>query len=335
MRALRSVLCALLLVMVAAAHAASADETDELPTTPAELKAMLQKMIQSSWDLESYRGWWLRDGRGKTPYDDLRAFVLFDADLTALRTLIIDADQQSARDDQGALRATMQKANAVLMRELANASLVFWYWGDAACNAYHRQLIERLWLQLEPTQAASAKEALSAAEQPLLAQEASILNTAKPNLFAVSNVANEQLRKVQQQLAEIYGRERLRLAKEVSDLNRERGIAPLGRDRRSACTPAQQTSHKPQPQLVQPVPKPEYPSYARRVGLAGPVTVHMWISELGCLDRVEVWRSSGAPELDDATLDWAENDAVYLPAEVNGKAVPSDRSFTMNFDLKE
>jgi TonB family protein len=331
MRGMRLILCALTLI-AASAHGAASDGA---PTTPSELKAILQKLVQSSWDLESYRGWWLRDIRGKTPVDDLRSYVLIDPDLKALRTLIVEAEQRASRGDEGGVRTSIQQANAVFLRELANAALVFSYWGDSANNAYHRQLIEGLWRQLDPAETAVAKAKLEADERPLLEQAAAIMRRANPNLFAVGNTARSELQKVQAQLSELYGAERLRVAKAVSAMNRERGILPRGRDRRGTCVPAQQTSRKPQPQLIQPVPKPKYPAYARRVGLAGPVTIHMWISELGCIDRVEIWQSSGAPELDDSALDWAEHDVTYLPAEANGQAIASERSLTITFDLKD
>jgi TonB family protein len=315
-------------------NAQAADSGTGTQSAPFELKAVVQKMIQSSWDLESYRGWWLRDVRGKTPADDLRTFVLTDSDLKILRTLTTDLERISQADQDG-FRAATQQVNEVLTREFANAALVYAYWGNFASNAYHRQLIEGLWQQLDPFDAAAAKSALDAAEKPLLAQAAAIMNGANPNLHAVNDASLAQLRKVQLQLSGLYGEERTRAAKQASAANRERGLAPRGRDRRAACTPAQETSHKPQPKLVQPLPKPEYSTYARRVGLAVPVTLHLWISELGCIDRVEVAQSSGAPELDDSALNWAERDIAVLPAEVDGKAVASDRSFTITFDLKE
>ena len=153
------------------------------------------------------------------------------------------------------------------------------------------------------------------------------MNSARPNLFTVDLSARSELNKIQSQLAQLYGQERVRAAKRVSVSNRERGIAPLGRDRRGACTPAQASEKKTlppgkaQPTLVQPIPRPEYPAYARRVGLSGSITLHLLISELGCIDRVEIAQSSGAPELDEAALDWAEQDLTVLPAEVDGKPV--------------
>jgi TonB family protein len=303
-------------------------------SSPFELKTVVQKMIQSSWDLESYRGWWLRDVRGKTPDDDLRTYVLINSDLKTLRMLTADPDRAAQADTAG-FRAATQQVSAVLTREFANAALVYAYWGNFATNAYHRQLIEGLWQQLDPAEAAAASARLQDDEKPLIEQAAAIMQSANANVFAGTSTTGAELAKIQTQLSELYGAERLRVAKKVSAVNRERGIMPRGRDRRGACVPAQQTSHNPQPQLVQPVAKPKYPTYARRVGIAGPVTIHMWISELGCIDRVEIAQSSGAPELDDAALDWAEHDIAYLPAEVNGKALPSERSLTIAFDLKD
>jgi TonB family protein len=285
--------------------------------------------------LESYRGWWLRDIRGKTPADDLRSYVLIDSDLKTLRTLIAAAEQRSAGGDEAGLRVAVQQANAVFLREIAKAAVVFSYWGNGANDLYHRQLIEGLWQQLDPAEATAAKVKLQADEKPLLEQAAATLKSANPNLFALGNRAQVELETIHAQLSELYGEERLRVAKKVSAANREHGIIPRGRNRRGACVPAQQTSHKPEPQLTQPLAKPKYPARARQIGLAGPVTIHMWISELGCIDRVEIAQSSGAPELDDAALDWAEHEIAYLPAEVNGKALASERSLTIMFNLQD
>src|SRR5689334_15360461 len=95
---------ATLCALACAIPVASASDVDEqAPSSAAEAKAVLQRLIQSSWDLESYRGWWFRDVRGKAPEDDLRAYILTDADLTTLRALIETAQTQEANDDQAGL----------------------------------------------------------------------------------------------------------------------------------------------------------------------------------------------------------------------------------------
>jgi len=324
-------LCALTLC----AHSASADDADRPPSSAAEVKAVLQRLIQSSWDLEAYRGWWLRDTRGKAPEDDLRAYILTNSDLTALRSLITTAEDQEARDDTAGLRLTLQKTNAILARELANSAVFFWYWGDRAGNTYQRQLIEGLWSRLDPTAAASARASLEAAERPLFEQSANILNNVKPNLFAVGTAELSEIHNIHVQLSKLYGDERVRAVKEVNAISNEAAFQPKGRNRRGACTPAQETSHNPHAKLVQPVERPEYPTYARRIGLAGDVTLRLFISELGCIDRVEIAKSSGTPELDESALNWGERDLRFLPAEVDGKPVASERLLGVTFDLKD
>jgi TonB family protein len=315
--------------------ASAAEADDRAPSSAAEAKAVLQRLIQSSWDLESYRGWWLRDMRGKTPDDDLRAYILADSDMTTLRSLIATAETQESRDDQGGLRLTLQKANAVLARELANSALFFWYWGDRAGNTYHRQLIEGLWSRMDATSAASARASLEAAERPLFEKAASILNSVKANLFAVGNAEQSEIHNIQLQLSRIYGDERQRVVKELNAVARDPSVQLHARNRRGACTPAQETSHNQRATLIEPVERPVYSAYARRVGFAGKVAVRVFISELGCIDRVEIEKSSGAPELDESALDWGEQELKFLPAEIDGKAVATERVLAVTFDLKD
>jgi TonB family protein len=39
------------------------------------------------------------------------------------------------------------------------------------------------------------------------------------------------------------------------------------------------------------------------------------VSDTGCLERAEVWQSSGVPELDQAALKWTSEGVTFLPAE--------------------
>jgi TonB family protein len=326
---------AVLWALMLATRIASADADDHAPSSAAEAKAVLQRLIQSSWDLESYRGWWLRDSRGKTPEDDLRAYILTEPDLGTLRSLIATAEGEEARDDQAGLRLTLQKTNAILERELTNAALFFWYWGDRAGNTYHRQLIEGLWSRLDAASASRARATLDAAEQPLFEKSVKLLNSVKPNLSAVGRAEQSEIHDLQLQLSRLYGDERLSAVKEVNAIDRDSAFEPQARNRRGACTPAQETSHNPRAKLVQPVERPQYPTYARRVGFAGDVTLRLFISELGCVDRVEIAKSSGTPELDESALDWGERDLQFLPAEIDGKPVATERLLAVTFDLKE
>ena len=58
------------------------------------------------------------------------------------------------------------------------------------------------------------------------------------------------------------------------------------------------------------------------------------ISETGCLERAEVWQSSGVAELDQAALQYAAEVLTWMPAEKDGKAVASPATLPVRFTLR-
>jgi periplasmic protein TonB len=115
------------------------------------------------------------------------------------------------------------------------------------------------------------------------------------------------------------------------------------------ATPAKSLKNAiPCPAAVAPVPGTEkpglgasnqaleevYPAQAKRFGVQGPVNLRVEISETGCLQRVELARSSGSDDLDDAAMLWAER-ASYTPGEKDKKAVAGSFTFRVKFELQD
>ena len=57
------------------------------------------------------------------------------------------------------------------------------------------------------------------------------------------------------------------------------------------------------------------------------------VSDTGCLERAEVWQSSGVPELDEAALKWTSEGVTFLPAERDQKAVAATAKVPVRFTL--
>lgn len=79
--------------------------------------------------------------------------------------------------------------------------------------------------------------------------------------------------------------------------------------------------------------KPEYPKGARQRGEEGNVTVEIRVSGNGTVDSVAVVASCGFKELDDAAVSAARK-AVFVPAKIGRKPVPSTARLTLEFKLK-
>jgi TonB family protein len=77
-----------------------------------------------------------------------------------------------------------------------------------------------------------------------------------------------------------------------------------------------------------------YPDEARRASITGRIVLRLSIDAAGCERQAEVIRSSGAPELDAAAIQVAE-DMRFYPAQQRGKVVASQPSIPIKFELKD
>jgi protein TonB len=80
--------------------------------------------------------------------------------------------------------------------------------------------------------------------------------------------------------------------------------------------------------------KPEYPRYSRIRGEEGRVVLSVQILADGSSGVIEIVRSSGHRRLDEAAVRAVEN-AVFVPASIDGEAVESTRRFAFRFDLDD
>jgi protein TonB len=79
-------------------------------------------------------------------------------------------------------------------------------------------------------------------------------------------------------------------------------------------------------------PRPEYPSFSRRMSEQGKVTLRVLVNEQGHPERVEVQHSSGIARLDEAARQ-AVLRAVFKPHREDGKAVAVYAIVPINFQL--
>lgn len=80
--------------------------------------------------------------------------------------------------------------------------------------------------------------------------------------------------------------------------------------------------------------EPTYPPSARRQRQQGRVTLVLFISKLGSLDKVEVMRSSSYPLLDEAAVT-AINKCRFHPAYQNNTPIPSRAEVSITFQLQQ
>jgi TonB family protein len=69
------------------------------------------------------------------------------------------------------------------------------------------------------------------------------------------------------------------------------------------------------------------------MGVEGPVVMRVRVSDAGCMEGADV-TSAGDADLDEAALSWAEN-ASYLPAVKDGKAVAGSLMFRVKFEIRD
>jgi TonB family protein len=127
---------------------------------------------------------------------------------------------------------------------------------------------------------------------------------------------------------------RARLAVELSDQDRmQRKLEPVARPAPCAESVVR-TSGADKPGLAQGNQAPEsfYPAASRRTEFEGKVTIEAWVSANGCMQKAEVYTSSGVADLDDAAMRWTQQ-AKFLPAERDHQPVDGSLLFMIRFQL--
>jgi TonB family protein len=274
------------------------------------------------------------DGRGRTLQQDTDEYLLPPADEARLKALRRSAAEQNTRGDGTGLRKTLNEAQALLAREDFRASILYTYAGQLRTVEAHRAAWAAYAERVPAERRDSSQQHIDAAAAEYSGAMGRALQmgaggTERPQLLAAAVLSANNLRST-------YNKERGELAAELSDGDREQGKLVPPYERQGGCAQiAPRTSGRPTPFFGQMLHGPDefYPASSRRMGFEGSVLVKLWISDTGCLERAEVWQSSGVTELDKAAMQWAEEGTTYLPAEKDQKAVSSTTKLPVRFAL--
>jgi periplasmic protein TonB len=128
---------------------------------------------------------------------------------------------------------------------------------------------------------------------------------------------------------------RLRLVSEQAEQSNPIALSAVTRS--TACpAPVAPVAGKEKPTLGQDFPSSEdyYPWMSKTAQAEGKVTVRATISDTGCVVRAEISGTSGVRDLDQGALALAM-DGSYAPGSKDGKAVPGELMFRINFEMHE
>ena len=270
---------------------------------------------------------------GRTVLDDLDLPQPLTARHDALVLLRTQADAQTRAGDQVALRQTLDEAAALMVKEVFRIGIVGSFWGAQAALKYHQSLLQPLLAFAAESDRAATTEIMTASR-------------AAAEKFLSDALNADSLAQMQAQAAafkgalfapfRIYNDERQRLAEQLDVTTllpaekRTRSTAGL-----SCSKSAPPTSGAPVPRAVRvPSLADYYPAASRRAIIEGRVVVKIAVSAAGCLTSVEVRRSSGAPELDAAALQWV-TEATFLPAVKDHQPVDGSTQMAVRFKLTD
>jgi TonB family protein len=293
----------------------------------------LRRLSNLVWAIHygSYPGG--RDTRGRTLQEDEDEYLLPPGNELRLKQLRGYAAQENARGDGAALRQTLNEAQPLLAMEDFRASVLLTYAGALRAADAQRAAWVVYAGRVPPEARAPGQAHIDAATNEYVHAVERALRSGRREELAGS----EQTQFLLGALLAAYNKERGDLAAGLSDQDREQGKLAAPFVRQTPCAqPTPRTSGKPSPSYGQILhgPADYYPVTSRRMGFEGSVLVRLSISETGCLERAEVWRSSGIPELDQAALQFAEQGVTYLPAEKDGKPVGSSTTLPVKFNLQ-
>jgi TonB family protein len=274
------------------------------------------------------------DARGRTLQQDVDEYLLPPEDEARLKALRESAAEENTRGDRRDLRKTLNEAQALLVREDFRASILYTYAGQLRAVEAHRAAWAAYAERAPAERRESSQQHIDAAAAEYTGAVGRALQigaggTERPQLLAATVLSANNL-------LSTYNKERGELATELSDQDREQGKLAPPYERQGTCAQiAPRTSGRSTPFFGQTLRGPEefYPTTSRRMGFEGSVLLKLWISDTGCLERVEVWRSSGVTELDKAAMQWAQEGTTYLPAEKDQKAVSSSIKLPFRFAL--
>jgi TonB family protein len=276
------------------------------------------------------------DARGRTLQQDVDEYLLPPEDEARLKALRNSAAEENTRGDQPGLRKTLNEAQSLLVLQDFRASILYMYAGQLRAVEAHRAAWSAYAERVSAERRESSQQRIDAAATEYTGAVGRALQigaggTERPQLLAAAVQSAKNL-------LSTYNKERGELAAEFSEADREQGKLVPPYVRQGGCAQvAPRTSGRPVPVFGQSLRGPDdfYPAGPRRMGFEGLVLLKLSISDTGCLERVEVWKSSGVAELDKAAMQWAVEGGTYLPAEKDQKAVSSSINLPFRFALQE
>jgi TonB family protein len=286
---------------------------------------------ESVWRLYAPTAVFGKDARGRTVSDDVNEWLMTPEVSARLQNIGTQAERQHQAGDEQAARATLQAGHEPVEEQWRRMALIGYYWEQKTLLDRHRELWRAL-LKLVPEPAAHASRVRLDALETALARDFS------PTLQMPALIDEIEI------LKRSYNDERIQLAAIVSDQRDDERNNLASHERQTPCPaamPEAADSGRPtgggtRPVRVVSVPSAAdfYPELARKSGMSGRVVLRLTIGETGCVQREQVIRTSGAPELDDAAMDMVEHMA-FLPALQDGRAIVTRPSIPINFSLAD
>lgn len=270
------------------------------------------------------------DVRGRTLAQDLDDSVMPPDVLNHLRTQHAAIATQLAAGQESKALATLAQGKELLQQQSQHFALLEQYWARKL-DLDEQQKLWRYWIDQVPSEIAIPSQFRIAALQKALAQD------------FTSGLTSDALTRELNGLLEAYDRERTEFARMVSERRVAAGGFMAVREPDTPCEGGGWTDGpQPSPSATgssrgisitsAPAVSEFYPQHARRVMFSGRVLLRVTVNAAGCLQRIEVLQSSGAPELDDAAVNYCEY-TKFRPAERDGRPITSSSVLPIKFNL--
>lgn len=307
-------------------------DADYRITSVQEWDSIAEGLRRGAWTMRAQSDFFGTDTRGRTLDDDWNEFVVAREVLARLDVLREKAMAQTATADSAGLQSTLNDATPLLVTQIYAAALVMTYWSSEVAVEYHRATLDP-WLdrasgeqkkEVRDHIAATMQSLVKALEDGLtetsLEKKTELVNALATTRRTANDYYNQQRRGLLEKLATLPGAPQLR-----------------SRKRESACPPpVMPLTGKAIPSLAKGnvSPSENYPPKARIADIEASVILQVSISETGCMEFAQVIETSGAEELDEAALLWAER-AKFVPAEKDQKPAAGTMPFRFTYQIRE
>lgn len=321
--------CSWLLILLGS-MAQSQDEQVAEPERPslqtfADLDKMIDGQTSVQWELREQAGAYGVDRAGKQVPAYAEEFIFTDAVAAELQALRELAARQSERGDEPGLRATLERATAIAMRQWNQLDILELHFLSVDRIAQHEALLAPLLARVP----ARERERTEARLRPLYSRF-------QDDLPARLRAAEDGFRDRMATVFAAYNEERNRLAELAARADAQAGRPLPGRDVSRPCTPPYPAPSGKTRAAVDAsnLDKPVYTEDARRLAIEGRVILRARVSARGCPERMELLVPLGYEPLDHSALDWSET-VRFHPAVREGKPVATTHEFAVTFLLTD